>query len=438
MTISKKWNLKVVFTLKVLLFAAVLATAQDQNLNNVIQANTDKAIHPSEDLPLASLAPEPDSSLFSAPILHQLGFEIRPSYILPTNPFLRGENESWNPIRASFSTHLKYAFRFCPNTYTDKIYGAAYQGIGLASYQFGNTRELGNPFMFYLFQGARISQISPQLSLNYEWNFGLSFGWKPYDYEENPHNTVIGSKANAYINTNFYFSWILSPRLDFNTGLSLTHFSNGNTKFPNAGLNTAGVKAGLVYNFNRENNSHSSNTQPLLLPAFTRHISYDVVLFGSWRRTGVDFMDMKIASPEAYPVLGVSVAPMYNYGYKLRLGMALDAVYDGSANVYTQDYAAGPDQKFFKPPLNQQVAFGISGRVEYVMPFFTVGLGLGQNLFHSKGDLKAIYQTLALKIEVTRSSFVHIGYCLKDFHEPNFLMLGVGFRLNNKYPTFYR
>lgn len=48
-------------------------------------------------------------------------------------------------------------------------------------YNFGGSRQLGNPVAFYLFQGARISSLAPWLSLHYEWNFGLSAGWKTYD-----------------------------------------------------------------------------------------------------------------------------------------------------------------------------------------------------------------------------------------------------------------
>lgn len=29
---------------------------------------------------------------------------------------------------------------------------------------------------------------------------------------------------------------------------------------------------------------------------------------------------------------------------------------------------------------------------------------------------------------------LHIGYNLQDFQTPNYLMLGLGFRFNNKYP----
>ena len=106
--------------------------------------------------------------------------------------------------------------------------------------------------------------------------------------------------------------------------------------------------------------------------------------------------------------------------------------------MYTEDYIVGTTQEFFKPPVNKQLALGVSGRAEYVMPYFSVNFGLGVNVLHGGGDLKSFYQVLALKIEVTRSSFIHIGYNLQNFHTPNFLMLGIGFRFNNKYPTFHR
>ncbi len=172
------------------------------------------------------------------------------------------------------------------------------------------------------------------------------------------------------------------------------------------------------------------------VPKFPRHISYDLVLFGSWRRKGVTIGEgQMVASPETYPVLGFNFAPMYNFGYKFRAGISLDGVYDGSANVYSPD---GYGDELLKPSAGKQLALGVSGRAEYVMPYFTVGIGLGTNVIHAGGDLKSFYQILALKIEVTRNSFLHIGYNLQDFHDPNYLMLGFGFRFNNKYPTFHR
>lgn len=386
-----------------------------------------------------SIVPTRDTTASGRRFMHRIGAEFRPEYIFPTNPFVEGENRTGQPIDLSLSGHLRYSFQFRPGSIPDQIYGGAYQGIGAAYYDFGNPDELGNPIAVYLFQGARIARISPRLSFNYEWNFGLSFGWKPYDDAVNPLNKMMGSKMNAYLNADFFLDWRVTREVDFTAGLSLTHFSNGNTKFPNAGLNSIGMKLGLVYSFGRVDNPLSRPRARLLAEPFPRHLSYDLVLFGSWRRKGVAVGDKQYAAPDAYGVAGFNFATMYNFGYKFRAGLSVDGVYDGSANVYTEDYIVGydggdPGYQFHTPSFDKQIALGISGRAEFVMPYFTVGFGLGFNVLHKGGDLKSFYQMLTLKVGVTRNTFVHVGYCLKDFQTPNYLMLGVGFRFNNKYP----
>lgn len=383
----------------------------------------------------------PDSVYSDRPtLIHRLEIGGRPGYIIPTNKFLRGENERSRPIRYAFSSHLKYAFQFHPDSRTGQIYRGAYQGIGFAYYNFENSREIGNPKAAYLFQGATLAEITPRLSFDYEWNFGLSTGWNPYDYDKNPYNGMVGSKVNAYMNVNFYFRYLLSRYFDLIYGVTFTHFSNGNTKFPNAGLNAADIKAGITYNINRQVNYLSQGLPGYtsLIRDFPRHISYDVVLFGSWRRKGIVFDGEPMASPDKYTVLGFNINPMYNLGYKLRIGASLDGVYDSSANIYTEDYIISygdpnPGYTFYKPAVNKQLALGLSARAEYVMPYFDVGVGIGANLLHGGGDLKGFYQILALKIKVTRYSFIHIGYNLQNFDTPNYLMLGIGLRLNNQH-----
>lgn len=371
---------------------------------------------------------------------HRLGAEFRPEYIFPTNPFLDGVNSLMRPMDLSLAAHLKYSFQFRPGSYADRIYDGVYQGIGAAYYDFANPLELGNPVAIYLFQGARIARLSRRLSLNYEWNFGLSFGWKPYDRENNALNTMMGSRLNALLNVSFYLRWMLTHELDLTFGPTLTHFSNGNTTIPNAGLNSAGLQAGLTCNFGRTA-AEARVARRIDGPDFRPHMTYDLVLFGSWRRKGVAFDGNQYASPDAYTVLGVNFAAMYNFGYKFRAGLSLDGVYDGSANVYIPDQitAVGdsPDLEFVKPGIDRQLALGLSARAEFVMPYFTIGIGLGRNILHKGGDMDYFYQTLALKVGVTRNSFVHIGYSLSDFHMPNFLMLGAGWRFNNRSPHHY-
>lgn len=382
----------------------------------------------------------PDSVRLSYPFIHALGVEARPAYILPTNPFLKGEREGSEALRQAFSTHIRYSSQSHPHTPANQIYGNPYQGVGLSFSTFGNRLELGNPVAVYLFQGGRIKRLNSVLSFNYEWNFGISGGWQPYHPETNPHNIVVGSKLNAYLNTNFYLNWMISNEFDLISGVSLAHFSNGNTEIPNAGLNTVGLKVGLAYNFNRDASSFSRKPR-FAAPEFPRHFSYDAVVFGSWRRKGIVFYERPLLSPEIYKVMGINLSALYNVSYKLRAGLSLDGVYDGSANIYTEDYIITPGGNdpghiFYKPPLHSQLAVGLSVRGEYVMPYFTVNVGIGHNVV-GRGDQRGFYQVLALKIETTRNSFIHIGYNLQNFRDPNYLMLGIGYRFNNKYPVFY-
>ena len=370
--------------------------------------------------------------------VHGLRVEGRPEYIFPTSSFLKGENAEGRIIRGAFSTHVKYLFRYCPGSIDERIYGDVYQGVGLGFYNFGESRQLGNPVAFYLFQGARISSLAPWLSLYYEWNFGLSAGWKPYDSYYNSYNTMIGSKVNAYINANFYLRWRLSPRVSLLSGLTVSHFSNGNTKIPNAGLNTIGGNIGLECNFYRKDDLKSlERKNALLAQPFRRHFTYDFVFFGSWHDRLVKTSDGFSPSPEAYPVFGFNFTPMYNWNYKLRLGVSLDGTFDGGANLYTEGDVYGKVDKsdIVRPPLGDQFALGLSGRAEYVMPFFVVGVGIGANVI-GKNDLNMFYQLLTLKIALSRAVFLHVGYRLQNFNEPNFLMLGIGFRFNGKYTAF--
>ena len=379
--------------------------------------------------------PTPDSLARPQALVHKLGLDVSPGALFRTDDFFKGANAAGKEFGTTLSVHLKYAFQFGPETRFGRNYPFTYQGVGLGYNTFFNSAEVGTPVALYVFQHARIAALAERLSLDYEWNFGLSFGWKPYDDAVNPLNKMMGSKMNAYLNADFFLDWRVTREVDFTAGLSLTHFSNGNTKFPNAGLNAVGLRAGLTYNFGRKSSEMAPRT---VCPAFPRHFSYDLTFFGSWRRKGIEVGDKQYAAPDAYTVLGFNFASMYNFGYKFRAGVSLDGVYDGSANVAIADQivemGSSADLTVEKPGVDRQLALGVSARAEFVMPYFNIGVGLGTNFLHKGGDLKAFYQMLTLKVAVTRSSYVHIGYSLRDFHMPNFLMLGVGYRFNNKYP----
>ena len=362
--------------------------------------------------------------------IHRIEVEVVPGRLLHTNDFLKGFNTEVRTMNHSFVARLKYAFAPPEGSEQALIYKGVYQGAGLAFHNF--NPQLGNPVSLYLFQGATVKTLSQRLSLNYEWDFGLTYGWKTYDRDTNPENRVIGSKLTAYIDLGFYLRWMLSRNWDLNIGASVTHYSNGNTAIPNAGLNAVGAKASVAYYINREEKHHASGE----LPAFDRHWGWDLTLYGAWKRRGMDTNTGTYALPGVYGVAGFTLNPLYHVNHWLNVGASLDGSYDSSANMEVKTTTVGDQEQeptkddVILSPWYQRVALGLSARAEFVMPYFTINFGIGHNFVNAHTeDMKGFYEILALKIKLMRQAYLHIGYSLYDFYYPNNLMLGIGFHL---------
>ena len=363
-------------------------------------------------------------------LTHRVGLDIRPGLMAQDNPFFKGENEAGKPIRHALSTHLKYSFQFSKDSEIGRLYPHAYQGIGVSYHYLDNQRELGSPVSVYAFQGSRIARLSRTLSLDYEWNFGASFGWKKHDAFTNAYNGAVGSKINAYINLGFLLNWQLAPRWNLTAGLDLTHFSNGNTHYPNSGVNLIGARIGVVRTFGPAAEEASRETMELpVRERFQPHFTYDLIIYGATRKRAMLNEGSPYMIPGSFGLVGLNFHPMYNFNRYFRAGVSLDAQYDESANVENHYAGGGPDDpKFFKPPFREQFSVGFSARGELVMPIFSINLGVGYNVFQKGKDTQGWYQILALKTSLTRHLFLHVGYQLSKFKDPNNLMLGLGWR----------
>ena len=218
----------------------------------------------------------------------------------------------------------------------------------------------------------------------------------------------------------------------------MTHYSNGNTGYPNAGINTIGAAVGLTRYFGAGSAEEVAAPASTLAPAesqdFRHRMSYDLVLYGATRKKGVTPAGGEpVLVPGSFGIAGLNFTPMYNFSRYFRAGVSLDAQYDESANIgrHIVDGLVYPSEdniRFHRPPFREQFSVGLSLRAEVVMPIFSINLGIGRNVLCKGRDTDAFYQILALKTHLTRRLFLHVGYQLSRFKDPNNLMLGLGWR----------
>lgn len=384
---------------------------------------------------MSAIATEPiesDSSAMGRSVVHHVGMDFRGAYVAPARGAV--ENTYYcTPARdAGASAHLKYSFSYSSATREGRLYPGAYQGIGVAATTFFDNQATGLPVSAYLFQGAPIFSLAPGLTFDYEWNFGASFGWKKFtDNWEQPINLIVGSPVNAYINLGFMLSYRLNRDWKLTAGVDLTHYSNGNTSLPNPGVNSIGGRLGVTYTFDGEK-SLQTLVDNADTGSFRPHVSYDLVAYGAVRKKVLDVSGAEIL-PGHFGIAGLNFAPMYNFNRFFRVGVSLDVQYDESSDLkkHWVEGTYGDEIKFYRPDFFSQVSWGLSARGELVMPIFSINAGMGYN-FIGNSDAKNFYQVLALKAYLTRSFFLHIGYQLNSFKNPNNLMIGVGYRFHDR------
>lgn len=368
---------------------------------------------------------------FSRPLEWNIGVEAGAAFVPRTNQFLKGDNPQDKIIRANFSGSVKAAFKFSPDTKEGALYEGAYQGIGLGAESFFSHSLLGTPVTAYVFQGAPIAHFSSRLWLGYEWKFGAAFGWKPYDEEVADNNSVVSTSVTAMMALALKLHYSLSEKWSMAIGVEARHFSNGNTSWPNAGINSIGATIGLSYTLNPIERNKAKYAE-IERQADEGRWMYDIVAYGAWRKRVVfiNQLDEAQLCPGKFGVVGLQFSPLRSLNRYVAVGPALDLQWDESAGLtpYWVEGTTNSALKFYRPPFGKQVSAGVSAHAELTMPIFAINAGLGFDIVNPKGNNR-FYQSLAIKTFLTDKFFINVGYRLGKFKDPQNLMLGVGVRL---------
>ncbi len=368
-------------------------------------------------------------SLSHAPLWH-VGAGVAAGVVPGTNRFLTGDNSSGKSVDADFAASVRAGFRFSPYSRLGQLYPGVYQGLGLEARTFSAGGLLGSPVSLYVYQGVPLVHFGPRLWLGAEWQFGAAFGWKHFRAGIDEENGAVSTAVTAHMGVGLRLNYELSASWRLTGGIDLRHFSNGNTSYPNAGVNTTGLSLGLTYLISQPQPQAPAPDEALVAEADAGRWMLDIVAYGAWRKRGVTEREDAIMVPGRFGVAGVQVAPMRKFNRWLAAGASLDMQYDQSAGIedYWVEGTWGNDVKFYRPPFGKQLSVGLSAHAELTLPVFAINAGLGYDFVCPEGD-RPFYQSLTLKAFVTRNVFLNVGYRLRHFKDPQNLMLGIGVRL---------
>lgn len=368
-------------------------------------------------------------------IIHSLSVNIGAEYVASSiGDDIREiiENDDKIHVNTSLPVNFRYSFSF-NNPEIPYYYPESYQGISVGILNFGalqihgmrkSYQNIGYPVAAYVFQGAPFYHINERISLNYEWNFGAAIGWRPYSDKNKYFNLTVGSQVNAYLHLGLDMQYRIDEQTSLLAGIGVSHFSNGNTSFPNPGINSFGIRLGMLWALNPPQKyiPYSSDTI-----VEKKKIEYNITLWGASRKRVYRGNENPVLLPGRYACAGISFSPLVKLNTWWRVGGSIDLQWDQSSGLkrYYEGGTTTEDIRFSKASVWRQINCGLAVHGELRMPIFAVNIGCGYNLI-SPIENRGTYQNITLKTYIGNNFYINVGYQLLNFYRQSNLMLGAG------------
>ncbi len=273
----------------------------------------------------------------------------------------------------------KYGLRLSYTGYSQDIYG---QTISL------------NPFLEAPFFRAG------RFSLEYSLGLGLAYHTKPYNENSNPLNEYVGAPLTAVIDLGVMAEYQLSPSLDLYGGVHFTHYSLGNTRYPNKGIHyLAGTMGIRVYPHKRPFPGTPS-VEKVPRPQIERKNDIYLSFAPSFKRRYLSVLGRDKAFFCSTLQLGYRrhFHPCFNWG------AAAELFYMGSE----KEHALVPDK-----PNSANLQMGVSGQFEVLFGRLGLNVGLGIYPFFSLPSDRFLYERLGLLYHFGKKTKQQVGIAIK-------------------------
>lgn len=149
----------------------------------------------------------------------------------------------------TYGVELIYSGNFSGWKQMDENYRNLMWGTGLSFFNLGNRSLNGLTFAWHIHVEAMLKQRKHSLST---LRFGSGVGYidRPYDLQTNKKNKAIGSKLNGNMQIMLKHYIDLGKKTSLALGIGITHYSNGNFRRPNLGINMAHLSLGILRKVN--------------------------------------------------------------------------------------------------------------------------------------------------------------------------------------------
>ncbi len=243
---------------------------------------------------------------------------------------------------------------------------------------------------------------------------GLAYATRTFNPVDNYKNLLIGTHVLANFGIEGLINVNLGGRFSIHTGVAFNHFSNGQIKLPNNGLNLTGIKAGLGYSFG----SPVSETDIHTLTSSDNH-EWNLLIIPTAGIKQIDFF-----YNDYFYTASISVEATRNINFLQNTGLGIALFYDESNIV---DYG----RKFFTPiSSSHNYIGGIYLHHDFNFYPVIIPVQMGYYALNAKAEYRSkIFNRFGVRWHVTPNLFLNIMHKSDFFFRGDNIEWGIGYKI---------
>lgn len=291
-------------------------------------------------------------------------------------------------------------------------------GIGMWFSTFGRSDIYGEGFAIYPYINFRLFDWGA-LSAKYKVALGLGYATDPFDYQTNTYNTVFGSHLNAYIGFGLLLRYPVSKHISLSGSFALNHMSNGSSRKPNNGINTAALTFGAVYELNSSETPKYQAASPPLSRA--RELLATV---SAGRNQAAAY------NPTIYWSGSVTLTHLWYKKQNKAYGLGLDFIRFGGAPLASKNFE-DLEIKSAAYSTSDYLFTGAFATMESHLGSTSLYMAIGAYLYSKTTPRQPVYARLGIRQKITGNLIGHFGI-KANFFTAEFIEFGLGYRWRYK------
>lgn len=243
---------------------------------------------------------------------------------------------------------------------------------------------------------------------------GIAYATRTFNPLDNYKNLLIGTHFLANFGIEGVVNANVGKRFSLHAGIAFNHFSNGQIKLPNNGLNLTGIKAGMGYSFGNPVSQTEKNTDDNI-----ENPKWNLLIIPTVGIKQIDFF-----YNDQFYTASISLEATRNINFLQNVGLGIALFYDESIIV---DY----ERKFFTPiSSSHNYVGGIYLQHDFNFYPVIIPIQMGYYALNAKAEYRSkIFNRFGIRWHITPDLFLNIMHKSDFFFRGDNIEWGIGYKI---------